>query len=190
MIRRQRALFSALRPARQGQVMAFAQLFRWWSVPVEGTVGAAPALKKSDISTNTACIVTIPTLPLFQQKPHFRTRAHARAMMVVVVSSKVPRENRRIVGNSQWKTDFGKFQKHHKEGSSPVGRLGAFSSSAQHRWQSCSGNARRAVQQRSSCRTSGCWSVIRERKGNFTMPKARRELRVCRAARRSVRSGR
>ena len=78
------------------------------------------ASNESNKSTNTSCIVTIPTLPLFQQKPHFRTPLHASHVMNMQISAEFQSEKCWFETNSRRKSRFKKSQKHHKIGNSEV----------------------------------------------------------------------
>ena len=60
--------------------------------------------------------MTNPTLPLFQQKPQFRTSVRALAMTVMQISTEILGETCHAESGSREKFGFGKIQKHHKKG--------------------------------------------------------------------------
>lgn len=78
------------------------------------------ASNESNKSTNTSCIVIIPTLPLFQQKPHFGTPLHALHVMNMQISAEFQSEKCWFETRSRRKSRFKKSQKHHTIGNSEV----------------------------------------------------------------------
>lgn len=69
-------------------------------------------------STNSTCIVTYPTLPLFQQKPQIRTCTRALDMTIMQISNDFFDVKCLTEINSRREVGFTKIQKYHKKGNS------------------------------------------------------------------------